>query len=337
MVMPPAQTTPLSEPLPTSPQPVVNTLPVSNQAQPVNPTPEEPAVKIEFKPPVAPSNPTPVVNKSDNKFQIIIILLLLILISLILGFAVIFYYQLQKDTLPLIKNEQQNQEQNQTSPTPSTQAVEGEGFFSVELPRDNDLVNGEIKVHFKYTGQIDALKVAIYDDNNVLLGSSDQVLDEVSSENLKQINLDIEKSPTATTGSINLIPVYKNSELGNLSKEVKVKFLTLEAGDRIKLYSPILRQVVYKASPELQLGGQMHDFFEGVMNYRLVSSTGTLLKQGFVQATDDNYMGFVSFQEKLELEQFPPDTSDNGRLELYEVSMQDGSEKVLLSVPLRFK
>ncbi len=326
MVMPPAQTTP---------QPMGNPVPV--QPAPPTPLPVEPAVKIEFKPPTPVVSPAPAVVKSDNKFQIIIILLLLILISLVFGFAVIFYYQLQKDSLPLIKNDEQSQDPQQTSPTPSTSSVDATGAFSVELPRDNDLVNGEIKVHFKYSGQIDALKVSIYDENDVLLGSSDQQLDEVSSENLKQINLDIEKSPTATSGSIKLIPVYRNSELANLTKEVNVRFLTLEAGDRIKLYSPILRQIISKTKPELQLSGEMHNFFEGLMNYRLVSSAGTLLKQGYIQASEDNYADFVVFQEQLTIDPFPANTSDNGRLELYEVSMQDGSEKVLLSVPLRFK
>lgn len=330
--MPPAQTTPQP-----SGNPVPLTPPVQPTPTPQAPLPVEPAVKIEFKPPTPASNSMPAVVKTDNKFQVIIILLLLILISLILGFAVIFYYQLQKDSLPLIKNDEQPQEQTQLSPTPSTSTIEAQGSFSVELPRENDLVNGEIKVHFKYEGQINALKVAIYDDNDLLLGSSNQQLDEVSSESLKQINLDIEKSPTATAGYIKLIPVYGNSELANLSKEVKVKFLTLEAGDRIKLYSPILRQVISKTKPELQLSGEMHNFFEGLMNYRLVSSAGALLKQGNIQATQDNYAGFVVFQEQLAIEPFPPNTSDNGRLELYEISMQDGSEKVLLSVPLRFK
>jgi len=330
MVMPPAQTMPQSN---------VNPIPVDPQVQPIKqtPLPVEPAVKIEFKPPASSGNSLPAVAKTDNKFQVIIILLLLILISLVLGFAAIFYYQLQKDTLPLIKDNDQSQDQSDKTPTPSSANIAAQGIFSIELPRDNDLVNGEIKVHFKYEGQINALKVAIYDDNDLLLGSSDQQLDEVSSESLKQINLDIEKSPTATAGYIKLIPVYGNSELANLTKEVVVKFLTLEAGDRIKLYSPILRQVISKTKPELQLNGEMHNFFEGLMNYRLVSSAGALLKQGNIQATQDNYAGFVVFQEQLAIEPFPPNTSDNGRLELYEVSMQDGSEKVLLSVPLRFK
>lgn len=328
--MPPAQTTPQSN---------VNPIPVNPQVQPIKqaPLPVEPAVKIEFKPPASSGNSLPAVAKTDNKFQIIIILLLLILISLVLGFAVIFYYQLQKDALPLIKDNEQSQDQSDNTPTPSSADIGTQGTFSIELPRDNDLVNGEIKVHFKYAGQIDALKVAIYDDNDVLLGSSDQQLDEVSSESLKQINLDIEKSATSKSGYIRLIPVYSNNELADLAKEVKVNFLTLEAGDKIKLYAPILRQVISKTKPELTLNGEMHNFFEGVMNYRLVSSAGNVFKQGSVQAGGDNYADFVLFQEQLLLEPFPSNTSDNGRLELYEVSMQDGSEKVLLSVPLRFR
>jgi hypothetical protein len=41
--------------------------------------------------------------------------------------------------------------------------------------------------------------------------------------------------------------------------------------------------------------------------------------------------------ESITLEPFTITNSSNGTLVLYEISMQDGSEKVLINVPLRFE
>jgi len=277
--------------------------------------------------------------RQDNKFLVVVILLLIILIALVLGFSVIFFYQLQKENLPLIKNPDVSATPSMIleSPTPTSLEIENVEF-SVELPRDNDLINGEIKIHLRYLGELDAVMVTVHDSDNNLLAEQETELEVATSEaQLKQVSVDVTSSPQVSQGYITLIPISKEQELTALQQKVDVRFLSLESGDRLKVYAPLLRQVIFKANGELVIAGEMQGFFEGVLNYRLLSSNGISIKQGVINASEDNYGAFVAFSEEITLSTFPDGVSDNGRLELYEISMEDGGEKVLLSIPLRFK
>jgi hypothetical protein len=265
-------------------------------------------------------------NNINNKPVVFLILIILILLALILGFGVIYFHEIYKDNIPIFNDINNSSVDNIVNSS-----------IEIDYPVNNDIVDGKIILKLKYLGDIDQLSASIYDDNNEILGFKKQnVIGSETMQNI-QIEFDISSSPTIDTGYILVGGLQDGQEITEDSERVNIKFLALDLANRLKIYSPLLNQVVSKEDPRFIIKGEMQGFFEGVMNYRVTSTNGSVLKQDIVNANGDNYIAYVPFIEETALDPLSPSMGESGRLEIYELSMDDGSERVLLSISLRFR
>lgn len=106
--------------------------------------------------------------------------------------------------------------------------------------------------------------------------------------------------------------------------------------DRLAVQLPLVGQQM-DGTP-VKLMGKMKDFFEGNMKVKLVSDSGTKIYEGSVMAKTDNYGKLADFDSTIDYGTIPASLSGKtGKWEFIEVSMKDGSETVLYSVPIIFK
>ncbi len=86
----------------------------------------------------------------------------------------------------------------------------------------------------------------------------------------------------------------------------------------------------------LVLQGQVTGFFEGTVNYRLLNSNGIEIYSGTFQV-GDNYEQFADFNKSISLPEIPAGKlTATGKLQIYDVSMKDGSETILQEVSVTF-
>jgi hypothetical protein len=106
--------------------------------------------------------------------------------------------------------------------------------------------------------------------------------------------------------------------------------------DRVRITSPLPNQIIPAAGGNIVLAGQIKDFFEGTMGYRLLGGNGGVLISGSVTAPD-NYGRFADFTKTVAVPPIPSTAGNPGKWEFFETSMKDGSETVLLSLPVEFE
>ncbi len=80
----------------------------------------------------------------------------------------------------------------------------------------------------------------------------------------------------------------------------------------------------------IQLAGTANTF-EATVNYRLVDSAGTVLKEGFTTATSGSGTR-GTFSVAIP---YPPGSAGAATLSIYEVSAKDGSRINVVAVPLQ--
>ena len=102
--------------------------------------------------------------------------------------------------------------------------------------------------------------------------------------------------------------------------------------NRLVVYQPVPNEVM--KDNVLQVSGKMKGFFEGKVSIRIKDIRGNTKMADILSATADNYSYFAPFQQA-----FSVPSSDKGKhtLEFIDVSAKDGSEKVLLTIPVVFK
>lgn len=108
----------------------------------------------------------------------------------------------------------------------------------------------------------------------------------------------------------------------------------IEVSNKLKLYLPQKNQAFQGESTIFQ--GEMKGFFEGTLNVRLRDSQGRELFKDFLTANDDNYEKFASFSKEVKHGKIPASAGPSGTWEFYEVSPKDGTEDVILTVPVKF-
>jgi hypothetical protein len=225
----------------------------------------------------------------------------------------------------------------QQAPPPPTDISDSTDQKSIEItsPSGDGTINGQVTVSGNATANLIELKVELYDNDDNLLGNAVAGLASGDSEAIHDwsVDLNILKSPATLTGRIIAYPASEDIS-SSLAKTQTIKFSEQTSAGRIRLFAPLSNQVTTESPVKFR--GEMKDFFEGVLEVRLLTSAGTTLFQDFIMADGDNYGKFSSFSKDISFERLPLAAGDAGTWELYETSAADGTETVLLSLPVRF-
>lgn len=236
------------------------------------------------------------------KYKLLITVILLLIFTVI-SLAIALIYIITKDT----KDNSNN--------------IEPKITYSLDVisPQNNSSVSGEIKMQLN-SENIKSVEVEIEDSNGQILAN--ESIEILTPDHTFPVI--VSKLPSSQNGKITI----KSSE-GNISKTVAVSFTKPQVQDRIIVSNLLESQII---SSPITLKGSMRDFFEATMNYRIVDESGNKLKEGIIMANDDNYGQFAPFEETINF-----DSSSGSQIELilYEISMKDGNEEILLKIPLK--
>lgn len=102
--------------------------------------------------------------------------------------------------------------------------------------------------------------------------------------------------------------------------------------DRLVVYVPLPHAQISKEV--LIIGGKMRDFFEGTVTIRVRNNVGSIRMTEPVTAQSSNYGLFAPFQASFSI---PATDKGPFTIEFVDVSPKNGSEKVLLKIPVTFK
>jgi hypothetical protein len=108
--------------------------------------------------------------------------------------------------------------------------------------------------------------------------------------------------------------------------------------DRLEITSPLSGETIPSTGGTVLLKGLMQDFFEGTMTFRFENANDEVLYSGSVTALGDNYGQMANFEQIVSLPVFPSGkVTTTATLDFFDVSMEDGRETLLLTVPLLLK
>ncbi len=207
------------------------------------------------------------------------------------------------------------------SPTPDQQSI------TVTSPHPNDTVDGQVSVQGKVS-RPGEYTIHISDDLNIL---GEKTVTAESGGGTFSALVPVTSSPAGNAGEV--VITVQGADSPPVS--VPVFFKLQEAAERVRLQSPLPNQLMKGASVGFR--GSMKGFFEGVMHVRLKDDKGAVLFTDTITAADDNYEQFAPFDKTVKYGTIVANGLGSGSWEIYDVSAKDGSETVLLSVPIRFK
>lgn len=218
---------------------------------------------------------------------------------------------------------------------------ENEESMTITSPREDATVNGKIDFVGSYSSNdevADAIDVVAYDSEGNVLGSGFELVEESGDGVDFSGSLIITTLPAGETGYLSFDLSNKSDDLLT-SKRVNIKFDLLSTGsvngqERLRLSSPMEDQYIGDTDMSITLEGQMKDFFEAHMNFRIVDDSGKELYEGFVTATGDNYGQFANFKKVVEVSDLKLASDNTGKIIFYEASAKDGSETIVLELPV---
>lgn len=114
----------------------------------------------------------------------------------------------------------------------------------------------------------------------------------------------------------------------------KVADKVSEVPGRLKVESPTSNQLMEGDS--ILFKGEMKDFFEGTLNIRLIDEAGDTLFEDVITASGDNYGKFSIFEKNVNFVRILIGAGAEGKWQFIEYSAKDGSETILLSIPVKF-
>lgn len=228
-----------------------------------------------------------------------------------------------------------SEEDTDTTPTQSDDTQQQVLTNSIIEPTESEVINGKITIKGSVTGSLSPLDIRLYDDDDNLLGQS---FIEITGSDMSiaytwESQFFINRSPETASGSIKVFPRAEGESSSNTAS-VGIISEVQETPDRIKLYSPLKYQEMGDSS--VLFRGEMKDFFEATMPIRLKDESGSIIFTDHINATGDNYGQFSSFSKLVDYTRIPAGAGSEGTWEIYEVSMADGSETVLLTIPVSF-
>lgn len=215
----------------------------------------------------------------------------------------------------------------------STQTTE-EQTIAITTPAAGAEVTGKVTISGTASADLGALQVVLTSTPEGGLLELASATVSLTGEGLANwsTTLVVNNSVTAELATIMVYPADAD-RTSALTQTVDVSFAVQVAEDRIMLYSPVKDQQL--PADTVLLAGQMQDFFEATLNVRLLDEDGTELLSDIITASEDNYGQFADFEKEIDMSAVTP-KGKTGEWEFYDVSAADGSETVLLTVPVSF-
>ena len=311
-----------------------------------NPAPPQ-SIEVPAQPPTpeaTPQAPIPEPEQAPKKSNrgLIIILVVVGIIILLSLFILIFLVLASRNQPVTMPGPNLVQPQPEPQPTPDNGEepdqdpdAEEDEVINFVSPEEDSSVSGQFTVEGEATASLQEITVNIYDGNDVLIGTDTAGLASAEDNPLHSwtATIDITRSPGTLTGRIIAFPTSEG-ESSDLRISMNIRFSEQTSAGRIRLFAPLSNQVT-NVSP-VMFRGEMKDFFEGTLELRLLTPAGTELFRDFINASGDNYGQFAEFMKAIEFERIPLAAGDEGTWELFETSAADGTETVLLSLPVRF-
>lgn len=262
-----------------------------------------------------------------DKNSTITLVLIGIVIILCLGFIVVIigYVGLTTGT-----NNPSNTTNSVSNTTNTPSLVAQDPLVTIENPKENDIVNGEITIDGFATYHFSNLKIEIYDNQNNKLGSSTVSISSVSDSTIAwQSKVDIVQSPETNVGKIVVL-----SEEPEFSTSTNVNFEAYsDVPENLIVYAPIQNQLMLGNS--LLVRGEVKGLFEGTLQLRLKDSAENVIYDDFFTIADQ-YNVMQEFNFSIDINDLGTAEGGNGVWEFYYLSAVDGSEVILQSIPVRF-
>jgi hypothetical protein len=229
---------------------------------------------------------------------------------------------------------------------------------TISSPTENSLIDGLVLVKGTLKGGLTTVDVSVYDTKSgELIGSSMIGVNsfplsegEYWTEKTKStdfaVNVHLDTVPTSEDGYI-LVEAQEDSPV-KVQKKINIKFDLIQEGKdstgalRLKVTSPFRNQLIIQSTAgfELLLKGEMKDFFEGSAFVKLLNDKGQTMFENAIQADGDNYSKFSSFEKTVTVDYDASKAATSGKtgkLQFIEVSAKDGSEEVILEIPVYFQ
>ncbi len=270
----------------------------------------------------------------NKSFKNSIIILIVIIVAILIG-ALAFFIGLYVGA----NTSKNTQTTDKTTPSPMPINPEGNNnltspIITIASPSANEEVDGSITVSGTATPTFELLSVEVFDDKNNSLARTEVPILDFSGTNMPSewvATIYLNKSPATNTGKIKVTPTKLSTDAHN--KEVAVKFKQQTVSGRVKLYSPLEDQII--TGTKLLVRGEMQNFFEGHMDFRIKDEAGKEIVKGFVTAPD-NYEKFSTFDEEIAISGFTKVQGKTGTFEVFDVSQADGKETMLLSFKIKY-
>lgn len=211
--------------------------------------------------------------------------------------------------------------------------LEDDGFVTeLAAPADGDIVSGQIELMGHSSAGLGSLTAKAFDDNGNLLGETEVFLEAEGSNDIPYWTktLYLSSSPETEAGVVVIYP--RDNETSPLRQEVRVVFEVSEVSDRLRVIAPLPFQTF--SGGQLTVRGQMKNFFEGLMNVRIIDNAGLTVFDQSINAEGENYSDFSDFILVADIGDLPSGINGEGVIEFYEISMADGSEIVVLAIPV---
>lgn len=194
-------------------------------------------------------------------------------------------------------------------------------------------VDGTTKFTGKVKGIEGALNIELYDDTKHLLGAVQTILPKGATT--WEASLTIDLAPMTPNG----ILAFKATNIDSVVKDVgraTVKFAVQEVADKLKVFSPLKNQIVY--GDPVKFRGEMTKVFEGTLGVKLLAADGkTIIHQDVITAAGgDVYTSYVEFTKDVDYKRIPAGAGPAGKWVIFEEDMSNGSEKVLVEIPVVF-
>jgi len=273
-------------------------------------------------------------KKSKNVIGIIIAGFLLMLIVMVGVLIVVLLLNSKKED-----NDNSNQNNDSENNEIEEQEESTKPYILITSPKKDSSMDAFVKVSGKSSSSVGNIYLELFNLNQNELFStliefpySDQEVFEW------EYYITLTEAPETLKG---LLTAYsekpienEDGELEVIRAEVPINFNLPKAENRIKLNSPLNNLWV---TDEILVKGEMKDFFEGTMYFRIYSEQGVELLDGAITALDENYNKYAPFEEIINIESIKDQIGDSGTLVLYDVSMLDGDETTLIEVTFRTK